>query len=82
MSTERKWIGSTTVNKSQFGDIYRVGFTAEHLEMLKQHLNERGWVNINVATSKAGNGTAWIDEYVKKGDSPAPVNGGEQDLPF
>jgi len=81
----RKWIGSVHIKPTENGDMYKVGFNTEHLEMLKQHLNERGWTNIVVATKRDGNGGAWIDEYVpkSKGDSAAaPVNGGESDLPF
>jgi hypothetical protein len=81
----RKWVGSTHVKQTQYGDMYKVGLNAEHLEMLKQHLNDKGWVNIMVASKKDGNGSSWIDEYVPQGggnSAPAPVNGGESDLPF
>lgn len=79
----KKWVGNTKVVTTKFGNIYKLGLTAEHLELLKSNLNERGWVNVAVASTRDGGGTSWIDEYQASGNTgAAPVNGGEPDLPF
>lgn len=62
MATEKKFVGNVTVRETQYGEIIKMGFTAEHLELLKQHL-QGGWVNVDILSSQNGGKYAVINEF-------------------
>ena len=37
MQQEKIFVGKTDVKETQYGEIIKIGFTADHLELLKQH---------------------------------------------
>lgn len=60
--------------KTQYGEIIKLGINKD--EFLLNPFNERGYVNIDILTSKKGEKYAKINEY-KKG---APAD--EEEIPF
>lgn len=84
----RKWVGSTRAIQTQYGELFSVSFNQEHLDFLKENMNEKGWVKITVSKNAKGQGSSWLDEWqpTNGGGSSsqgAPVNGGgNDDLPF
>ena len=87
--SSRKWVGNTRISNTKFGPMFTVSFKQQHLDFLKENMNENGWVKITVAKKADGNGGAWLDEWQPNkdggsGQAGAPVNngGGNDDLPF
>lgn len=52
--TEKKFVGSTRVKTTKYGQIINLGLKASDLETLKANLNDRGWVNIDLKSKKDG----------------------------
>jgi len=50
--TEKKFVGSTRVKTTKYGQIINLGLKASDLETLKANLNDRGWVNIDLKSKK------------------------------
>lgn len=65
-----------SVQPTQYGEIIKLGV---NLEEFKQNpFNERGWVNIDILTSKEGKKYAKINDY-KKSDAEVPA---DEEIPF
>jgi len=88
MSTEKLFVGNAKVKTNKFGDKeINVGFQQKDLDLLQQHLNEKGWVNFNVKSNKEGKPYLQIDTWQPTERAAAPANnaGGaepEDELPF
>ena len=82
------FIGSVKIQTTSFGDITKVGLQAEDLEKLKENMDERGWVNIEFLSSKAGKAYGRIarpytpSEGSPKGAANATDQQDADDLPF
>lgn len=86
---DKLYVGNTKVKTLAFGDIINIGFTKDHLDLLASHLNENGWVNVNIKDAKSGGKYAEIDTYggnAGNGDAAAPIatplSDDDPDLPF
>lgn len=54
-NNDNKLLGSCETRPNNFGGVEtRIGLTRSDLEYLTENLNEKGWVNITLKTSKAG----------------------------
>lgn len=62
MSQDKIFVGSTRVKNAKYGDIINVGFNQKDLDLLKNNLNERGWVNINLKSKKDGGFYAELEQ--------------------
>lgn len=92
MSEQTKvFVGNCKVKTNNFNEKEtNIGFTAENLETLKSHLNEKGWVNVTLKTSKEGKPYLQVDTWKPNYQaSAAPVdasNAGsgeaQEELPF
>jgi hypothetical protein len=52
---DKIFVGRAEQITNKFGGIEtRVGYTKEHLDALVANLNEKGWVNTSIRTSKEG----------------------------
>lgn len=83
------FIGSVKIQTTSFGDITKVGLNADDLEKLKENMDERGWVNIEFLSSKAGKAYGRIarpftpsSEGSPKGAANATDQQDEDELPF
>ena len=49
------FVGSlkTRINKNG-GEEIQLGFNKEHIDLMIKHLNQKGWVNIQILTGKNG----------------------------
>ena len=65
--TEKKFVGSTRVKTTKYGQIINLGLKASDLETLKANLNDRGWVNIDLKSKKDGGFYAEIPTTEFKG---------------
>jgi len=49
------FVGSVkTRSNNQGGEDIQLGFNREHIDLMIKHLNEKGWVNINIKQGKTG----------------------------
>lgn len=48
MENQKKYIGSVKTIAGNFGEFQKISFNKTDLEELEAHLNEKGWVNINM----------------------------------
>lgn len=63
---------------TQYGEIIKLGI---NLEEFKQNpFNERGYVNIDIFTSKNGNKYAKINDFKSGGENLTPTD--EEEIPF
>lgn len=66
-----------SVQETKYGEIIKLGI---NLEEFKQNpFNERGWVNIDIFTSKEGKKYAKINDYKSTGDNSSPT---DEEIPF
>lgn len=75
MSEFAKGINVKT-QETKYGEIIKLGINLE--EFMQNPFNERGWVNIDILTSKEGKKYAKINDY-KKSDAEVPA---EDEIPF
>lgn len=50
--TDRKFIGNCKPGK--FDNQTEIGLQSKDIETLREHLNDRGWVNLRVSKNKEG----------------------------
>lgn len=49
------FVGSVkTRSNNKGGEDIQLGFNKDHIELMLKHLNEKGWVNINIKQGKQG----------------------------
>jgi len=49
------FVGSVkTRSNNKGGEDMQLGFNREHIDLMIKHLNEKGWVNINIKQGKTG----------------------------
>lgn len=65
------------VQPTQYGEIIKLGVNME--EFKQNPVNERGYVNIDILTSKEGKKYAKINDYKANGDNITP---NEEEVPF
>lgn len=64
--------------ETKYGEIIKLGV---NLEEFKQNpVNERGFINIDILTSKEGKKYAKINDYKATGDNSVPVD--DEEIPF
>ncbi len=80
MSQDKIFVGSTRVKNAKYGDIINVGFNEKDINLLKENLNERGWVNINLKTKKAGGYYAELEQPMESNGPAMPANTVEEDI--
>lgn len=66
------------VQPTQYGEIIKLGIHKE--EFMQNPFNERGWVNIDILTSKDGKKYAKINDYKATGDKQTPED--TEEIPF
>ena len=78
---KRDFIGSSKLITNQWGEMYKVGFTEEHLNRLIEIARtKRGWVNVVITKTKNGNAQCYIDDFVPTQKQDA--NNSNGDMPF
>lgn len=68
---EKVFVGNAKTVETKYGDIYKLGFNSEHLELLSNHL-KNGWVNVALKKGKSGKYYMEIDTYQPKNTSNTP----------
>jgi hypothetical protein len=64
--SEKLYIGRCEQVTNKFGGVEtKIGYTKEHLDLLYSKLNEKGWVNTTIRSSKEGK--PYQEIYVPKG---------------
>lgn len=66
------------VQPTQYGEIIKLGINKD--EFLLNPFNERGWVNIDILTSKEGKKYAKINDFKSTGNNMSPVD--VEEIPF
>ena len=66
------------VQPTQYGEIIKLGINKD--EFLLNPFNERGWVNIDILTSKEGKKYAKINDFKASGNDTLPND--EEEIPF
>lgn len=66
------------VQPTQYGEIIKLGVNME--EFKQNPVNERGYVNIDILTSKEGKKYAKINDYKANGDKQTPDD--TEEVPF
>ena len=52
---KKLYVGRAEQTTNKFGGVEtRIGYTKEHLDLMYANLNDKGWVNTTVRTSKEG----------------------------
>jgi len=89
MSTDKVYIGSGRIIKTKMGELPKISLSSTDLDTLRQHLNERGWVNLVMKAKKTpveGKPTHYLEvDMWKAGDSPSAdmtTFNTSDDLPF
>lgn len=62
---------------TQYGEIIKLGINKD--EFLQNPFNERGWVNIDIFTSKEGKKYAKINDFKSGGENLTPT---DEEIPF
>lgn len=78
MSQDKVFVGSTRVKDGKYGQIINIGLNEKDLKVLKENLNERGWVNINLKGKKDGGMYAELEQG--KPSPAAAANNQDDDL--
>lgn len=65
------------VQETKYGEIIKIGVKMD--EFQQNPVNERGYVNIDILTSKEGKKYAKINDYKATGDKPTP---NDEEIPF
>ena len=63
--------------ETKYGEIIKIGVKMD--EFQQNPVNERGYVNIDILTSKEGKKYAKINDYQSTGDKPTP---NDEEIPF
>jgi len=85
---DAKFVGMVEFKEFQWGNVTAVGFTREHLQLMMDNLNDKGWVNVEFKKSKAGKPHGMIREpfdpkaAAPKGATNATDQQDMDDLPF
>jgi hypothetical protein len=79
MSQDKIFVGSTRVKNAKYGEIINVGFNEKDINLLKENLNERGWVNINLKSKKAGGYYAELEQPMAAGATAGPAANTQDD---
>lgn len=82
---DKLFVGTTKVKSLEWGDITMIGLQQKDLDLMSKYINKRGYVNIEVKTSKGGNIYTEIDTYGLDKDAQAPIaapNDESEGLPF
>jgi len=86
MSTEKVFLGKTTVVDTQYGQIVKIAFGPNDFEALAQNKNEKGWINLELKDKRDGGKYLQVQGDYKsaKGSGPSsPVLAQEEDdMPF
>lgn len=53
--SREKFVGKVRVNETKYGQITSISFSRQDLEKMNAKLNDKGWMSVNLKTSKAGN---------------------------
>lgn len=80
MSQDKIFVGSTRVKNAKYGEIINVGFNEKDINLLKENLNERGWVNINLKSKKAGGYYAELEQPMQTTGAAPASNTQDDDL--
>ena len=44
---QKKYVGGGTAINTQYGELLKISFNAQDLQLMQSMLNERGWINLN-----------------------------------
>lgn len=87
--SDKIFVGKGEKKQTQYGDLTKFGFTEKDLATMKEHLSEKGWVNIVIKDGKNGQPYAQIDTWKPSGAAapqmpPAKPTSfsGQDDMPF
>lgn len=89
--SDKIFVGKGEKKQTQYGDLIKFGFTEKDLATMKEHLSEKGWVNVVIKEGKNGQPYAQIDTWKPSGAAapqaqmpPAKPTSfsGQDDLPF
>lgn len=79
--SEKLYIGRAEQLTNKFGSVEtKIGYTKEHLDLMYAQLNDKGWVNTYIRSSKEGK--PYQEIYVPKAQVPAQAEVAEESLPF
>ena len=86
---EKKFIDGLYVNvkTTQYGDIIKLSFNYEKFNVfMKQNMNEKGYINVDILSTKEGKKYAVLNEFKPQQSAPqSPAIDNEpegDDLPF
>jgi len=81
MGNDKVFVGKTSVVSTKFGEIVKVAFGPQDLEVLVNAKNEKGWVNLEIKDKRDGGKYIQLQgEYTGKPKAVA-VNDTD-DMPF
>lgn len=93
--SDKIFVGKGEKKQTQYGELRKFGFTEKDLATMKEHLSEKGWVNVVIKDGKNGQPYAQIDTWKPSGAStsgtvqapkmpPATPTmfAGQDDMPF
>lgn len=87
--SDKIFVGKGEKKQTQYGDLIKFGFTEKDLATMKEHLSEKGWVNVVIKEGKNGQPYAQIDTWKPSGAAatqqmpPASTSfSGQDDIPF
>ena len=44
---QKKYVGGGTAINTQYGELLKISFNAQDLQLMQSMLNEKGWINLN-----------------------------------
>ena len=91
--SDKVFVGKGEKKQTKYGDLVKFGFTEKDLDTMKQHMSEKGWVNIVIKDGKNGQPYAEIDTWKPSGAAPqaayskptgssSALFAGQDDAPF
>lgn len=86
--SDKIFVGKGEKKQTQYGELIKFGFTEKDLATMKEHLSEKGWVNVVIKDGKSGQPYAQIDTWKPSGAAapqkmpPATMFEGQDDIPF
>jgi len=95
--SDKVFVGKGEKKQTQYGELTKFGFTEKDLNTMKEHLSEKGWVNVVIKDGKNGQPYAQIDTWKPSGSTqypqtpqaerapkmpPATMFEGQDDMPF
>lgn len=66
------------IQETKYGEIIKLGIKKDEFDT--NPFDERGWLNIDILTSKEGKKYAKINDYKATGDKPTPED--TEEIPF